>query len=261
MSNENFVQLILGDCLEVMKNIPDKSVDMILCDLPYGITCCGWDSVIPFKPLWEQYNRVAKINGAVVLFGSEPFSSKLRLSNLKNYKYDWIWRKPRGMGFLNAKRQPLRDFENISVFYKNQCTYNPQFTEGAPYSRAKSGKRSKMVDGGVTVYGKHGDGADFKNDNAGIRYPKQVLDFGVVERNTLHQTQKPVALLEYLIRTYTNEGEVVLDNCMGSGSTGAACVNTARSFIGIEVCGEIFEVARKRLSESSAVIVEYREEQ
>ena len=134
------IDLYNGDCLELMKNIPDKSVDMILCDLPYGTTQCKWDSVIPFEPLWEQYNRIIKDNGAIVLFGNEPFSSHLRLSNLKNYKYDWIWKKPRGTGHLNVKRQPLRDVENISVFYKKQCLYNPQLSKGEPYSALKGGK-------------------------------------------------------------------------------------------------------------------------
>lgn len=244
------IELWCGDCLELMKDIPDKSVDMILCDLPYGTTACKWDSIIPFEPLWEQYNRIIKDNGAIVLFGAEPFSSKLRLSNLKIYKYDWIWKKPRGTGHLNAKKQPMRDAENISVFYKKQCTYNPQYEKGEPYSALKGGKISKVSESGVTTYGKFMNGAEFRNDNNGFRYPKQVIEFGVVERGTVHPTQKPVALLEYLIKTYTNENETVLDNCMGSGSTGVACVNTDRKFIGIELDNTYFEIAKERINKA-----------
>lgn len=241
--------LINGDCLTVMKDIPDKSIDMILCDLPYGTTACKWDNVIPFEPLWEQYNRIIKDNSAIVLFGSEPFSSALRMSNIKNYKYDWIWRKPRGTGHLNAKKQPLRDVENISVFYKKQCVYNPQFVKGEPYL-AKGGKTSRISEKGQTTYGKFMVGKEYANDNSGFRYPKQTIEFGVVERNTLHPTQKPVALLEYLIQTYTVEGETVLDNCMGSGSTGVACLNTNRKFIGIELDQNYFEIAQNRLAQT-----------
>ena len=239
-----------GDCLELMRDIPDGSIDMILCDLPYGTTACKWDSVIPFEPLWKQYERIIKANGAIVLFGSEPFSTKLRHSNLKIFKYDWYWRKPRGTGHLNAKKQPLRDVETISVFYKKQCTYNPQFSEGEPYSAAKSGKMARTSNAGATVYGKFMNGMQFKNDNHGIRYPKQLQEFGVVERGTLHPTQKPVPLLEYLVKTYTNEGETVLDNCMGSGSTGVACMNTGRHFIGFELDKQYFDIAQKRIEEA-----------
>ena len=230
-----------------MKDIPDKGIDMILCDLPYGTTQCKWDVVIPFEPLWKQYNRIIKDNGAIVLFGNEPFSSHLRLSNLKNYKYDWIWKKPRGTGHLNVKRQPLRDVENISVFYKKQCLYNPQLSKGEPYSALKGGKNSRVSQAGDTTYGKFMNGAEYRNDNDGFRYPKQVISFGVVERGTLHPTQKPVDLLEYLIKTYTNEGEVILDNCMGSGSTGVACLNTNRRFIGIELEEKYFNIAVDRM--------------
>jgi site-specific DNA-methyltransferase (adenine-specific) len=245
------IQLLQGDCFELMRNIYDKSVDMILCDLPYGTTACKWDTIIPLEPLWNEYNRIIKDNGAICLFGAEPFSSKLRVSNLQDYKYDWIWRKPRGTGHLNAKKQPLRDVENISVFYKKQCTYNPQFTKGEPYSALKGGKTSRVSESGKTTYGKFMNGAAFRNDNSGFRYPKQVIEFGVVERNTVHPTQKPVPLLEYLIRTYTNEGETILDNCMGSGSTGVACVNTNRNFIGIELDDNYFEIAKQRIEEAA----------
>lgn len=241
------IQLYQGDCLEQMKNIPDKSIDMILCDLPYGTTACKWDVIIPFDELWNEYNRIIKDNGAICLFGSEPFSSKLRMSNLSCYKYDWIWRKPRGTGHLNAKKQPLRDVENISVFYKKQCMYNPQFSKGEPYSALKGGKTSRISESGATTYGKFMNGAEYRNDNDGFRYPKQVIEFGVVERNTVHPTQKPVELLEYLIRTYTNEGDLVLDNCMGSGSTGVAAKNLNRDFIGIELDVNYFDIAKKRI--------------
>lgn len=239
--------LLNGDCLELMKQIPDNSIDMILCDLPYGITTCKWDSVIPFEPLWIQYKRIIKENGVIALFGTEPFATELRHSNLKMFKYDWYWKKPRGVGHLNAKKQPLRDIEIISIFYNKQCTYNPQFTEGEPYSALKGGKNSRISEKGNTTYGKFMNGMAFRNDNSGFRYPKQLQEFGVVERNTLHPTQKPVPLLEYLIKTYTNEGEIVLDNCMGSGSTGIACINTGRKFVGIELDKEYFETAKKRI--------------
>jgi site-specific DNA-methyltransferase (adenine-specific) len=241
------IELYQGDCLEIMKQISDKSIDMILCDLPYGTTACKWDTIIPFETLWNEYNRIIKDNGAICLFGAEPFSSKLRVSNLQDYKYDWIWRKPRGTGYLNAKKQPLRDVENISVFYKKQCVYNPQFTKGEPYSTLKGGKISRVSKSGETTYGKYMIGAEFRNDNSGFRYPKQVIEFGVVERNTVHPTQKPVPLLEYLIKTYTNESDTVLDNCMGSGSTGIACLNTGRNFIGIEMDNDYFSSAKKRI--------------
>ena len=249
MIDSKDVKLIHGDCLTEMKLIPDASVDMILCDLPYGTTACKWDVIIPFDKLWEQYERIIKDNGAIVLFGAEPFSSLLRTSNLKSYKYDWIWKKPRGTGHLNVKKQPMRDVENISVFYKKQCLYNPQYEKGEPYSALKGGKSSRVSNAGATTYGKFMNGAEFRNDNDGFRYPKQVLEFGVVERDTVHPTQKPVALLEYLIKTYTNEGETVLDNTMGSGSTGVACIRTKRKFIGIELNDEYFDIAQKRINQ------------
>lgn len=240
-------QLYNSDCIEAMKKISDKSIECIICDLPFGVSQCKWDTPISFDKLWESYERIIKDNGAIVLFGIEPFSSLLRTSNLTIYKYDWIWRKPKGTGHLNAKKQPLRDTENISVFYKKQCTYNPQFSVGKPYTSLKGGKMSKAVESGTTVYGRYMNGSEFRNDNSGFRYPKQVLEFGIVERNTVHPTQKPVPLIEYLIKTYTNENDIVLDNCMGSGSTGVACVNTNRRFIGIEIDNTYFNAAVKRI--------------
>ena len=237
-------ELWQGDCLELMNDIPDKSVDCIITDLPYGTTQCKWDTIIPFEPLWKQYNRIIKDNGAIVLFGTEPFSSHLRLSNLKNYKYDWIWDKVKGTGFLNAKRQPMRNHELISVFYKKQCTYNPQKTYG---HKMKKSYRSKDLQ--TDVYG------EMKNDytyESTERYPRSIQVFSTDTQNSsLHPTQKPVALIEYLIKTYTNDGELVFDSCMGSGTTGVACINTNRRFIGIELDNNYFEIAKERIENIS----------
>ena len=237
---EEKINLLHGDCLELMNDIPDKSVDMILCDLPYGVTQCKWDVIIPFDKLWEQYNRIIKDNGAVVLFGNEPFTSLLICSNLKNFKYNWIWQKNKATGFLNAKKQPLNDNETISVFYKKQCTYNPQMTVAEKTYKRGMAKRSKS-----DCYGEE---KDFVQIETGLRYPKRIQYFNNNHtREQLHPTQKPVELLEYLIKTYTNEDEVVLDNCMGSGSTGVACINTNRRFIGIELEEKYFEIAKNRI--------------
>ena len=234
------------DCLEGMKQIPDGTIDAVICDLPYGTTQCPWDSVIPFDKLWAEYHRITKPNAPIVLFGAEPFSSALRLSNVDEFKYDWYWRKPRGTGHLNATKQPLRDVEIISVFYRDQCTYNPQFSKGEPYGN-KSGSIHAFTEAGETTYGKFGSGPGTRNDNPGIRYPKQCIEFGVVERDTLHPTQKPVDLLRYLVLTYTNEGDTVLDNCMGSGTTAIACIKERRHFIGFELSKEYFDKAVKRI--------------
>lgn len=205
-------------------------------------TQCKWDTIIPFEPLWKQYNRVIKDNGAIVLFGTEPFTSHLRLSNLKNYKYDWIWDKVKGTGFLNAKKQPMRNHELISVFYKKQCTYNPQKTYG---HKKKKSYRSKDLQ--TEVYG------EMKNDytyESTERYPRSIQVFSTDTQNSsLHPTQKPVALIEYLIKTYTNEGEIILDSCAGSMTTGVAAINTNRKVICIENDNEIFNVGRKRVME------------
>lgn len=228
------------DCLIGMKRIPDKSVDMILCDLPYGTTQCKWDTVIPFEPLWEQYERIIKDNGAIVLTGSEPFSSMLRMSNLKLFKYDWIWDKVKGTGFLNAKRQPMRNHETVSVFYRKQCTYNPQKTQG--HSLKKSFRAKHLQ---TDVYG------EMKNDylyESTDRYPRSIQVFSTDTQNySLHPTQKPVALFEYLVKTYTNEGEIVLDNCIGSGTTAIACINTNRHYIGFESGKNYYDLAVKRI--------------
>lgn len=225
-----------------MKDIPDGSVDMILCDLPYGTTSCSWDVVIPFEQLWEQYNRIIKDNGAVVLFGSEPFSSRLRMSNIYNYKYDWIWEKDKPSNFAVAKKRPLKYHENISIFCKSTCKYNPQMWQGKPNHSVGKGIRNKESESSflstMTV----------TNKTDGLKYPKSIIQTNR-ESKPVHPTQKPVPLLEYLIKTYTNESETVLDNCMGSGSTGVACVNTNRKFIGIELDDTYYEIAKNRIEQ------------
>ena len=238
--------LINGDCLIEMQNIPDKSIDMILCDLPYGTTKCHWDVIIPFDKLWEQYSRIIKDNGAIVLFGQEPFSSLLRCSNLKNYKYDIYWEKERITNIMQVKNRVGKNVETISVFYKNQCTYNPQMVKyDGPKrgNKVRNGKLGKLVDDANDKLVKE------YVDN-GTRYPTQVWKFKRdILTSNLHPTQKPVALLEELIKTFSNEGDVILDNCMGSGSTGVACKNTNRNFIGIELNENYFNIAEKRITE------------
>jgi site-specific DNA-methyltransferase (adenine-specific) len=234
------IDLRQGDCLEVMKEIPNKSVDMNLCDLPYGTTACKWDNVIPFEPLWEQYNRIIKDNGAIVLFGSEPFSSKLRLSNLKMYRYDWIWQKTIPSNFLCVKKQPAKNYEKICVFYKKQPLYNPIMREGKPYKNSTKALRTGNQQ-------KYGAKQRTPIENKGTRYPTATIFFSNGNNKNIHPTQKPVALLEYLIKTYTNENDLVLDNCMGSGSTGVACVKTNRNFIGIELDENYFNIAKERI--------------
>ncbi len=239
-------QLMLGDCLEVMKEIPSGSVDMVLCDLPYGTTQNKWDAVIPFDRLWAEYWRVARPGAAVVLTAAQPFTSALIMSQVKAFKYDWTWRKQIGRGHLNAKKQPLKDKEDICVFYSSQCVYNPQMVEGKPYTA--KGKGAFRVSTKTTEnYGSFSN--ENRGDNDGKRYPKQVLEFNTVERG-FHPTQKPTLLFEYLIRTYTDEGMTVLDNCMGSGTTGVACANTGRRFIGIERDEKYFVEACRRIEES-----------
>lgn len=240
------IELMLGDCLDLMKDIEDSSIDMVLCDLPYGTTPVTWDSNIDFTALWEEYNRIIKPNACICLFAQEPFASYLRLSNINNYRYDWYWEKERLTNVFQIKRRCGKTIENICIFYKNQCTYNPQkiihigkkvtnkIGENARWSITQSGYKQKTKP------------LEYKDD--GTRHLTQVLRFNRDNpRQRLHPTQKPVALLEYLIKTYTNEGETVLDNCMGSGSTGVACLNTNRNFIGIEKEKDYFEIAKARL--------------
>lgn len=247
------IKLMQGDCLELMKDIPDGSVDMILCDLPYGTTACKWDSVIPFEPLWEQYKRIIKENGAIVLFGSEPFTSHLICSNLPMFKYNWIWQKDKATGHLNAKRQPMRTVETISVFYKKQCLYIPQLSKKPPENIRPATTKRKNIDN----YGSM-DKESVRGIPIDMSYPKDILAFRACfgdKGKSNHPTEKPVALLEYLVKTYTNEGDLVLDNCMGSGSTGVACINTGRRFIGMELDPGYFEIAENRITEQMAVMI------
>ena len=241
------ISLIQGDCLERMKEIPDGSVDMVLTDPPYGTTACKWDSVIPFEPMWEQLHRITKVNGAIALFGSEPFSSALRMSNIKNYKYDWIWRKEAGSNFATVKYMPWKEHEHILVFEKKgkKTKYFPIMQER---KGSRKGKVTKSFDSGRSnsVYGEMESKGEFIVPE--LRYPSSVLEFN--RERGLHPTQKPVALMEYLIRTYTNEGETVLDFTMGSGTTGVACVNTNRNFIGIELDEKYFNIAQNRIEEA-----------
>ena len=231
-------QVLQGDCLELMRDIPDKSIDLILCDLPYGTTACKWDVIIPFEPLWEQYKRIVKPNAAIVLTASQPFTSQLVMSNPTWFKYDWVWNKRKATGHQLVKFQPLRLKEDILIFYKHQPTYNPQITEGMPY---KSNPRNKNLCG---VYGIVGQ---YRNDNNGKRYPKNIIEFSF-EHKPIHPTQKPVALFEYLIKTYTNEGDLVLDNCAGSGTTAIAALNTDRNYILMEKEEAYIKLINERIS-------------
>jgi len=232
-------EIIHGDCLEVMRQFPDKSIDMILCDLPYGITACKWDTVIPLEPLWEQYERIIKDNGAIILTADEPFSSQLVNSNIKKFRYKWIWEKSYTTGFMNANKMPLKNIEDVLVFYKKLPTYNPQ---GVVRVNKKQNRRK---DKETTIYNDMGlkEGEYIQRF---INYPKQIIKTNKKEYG-LHPTQKPVALFEYLIKTYTNEGEIVLDNCIGSGTTAIACINTGRNFIGIEIEEKYVQIARERI--------------
>ena len=241
------IDLIKGDCLEVMKEIADGSIDAIITDPPFGTTACKWDSVIDFDLMWEQLNRIIKPNGAIVLFGSEPFSSALRMSNIKSYKYDWVWEKTQATGHLNANKQPLRSNELISVFYKKQCTYNPQKTQGhKPMNR---GVRKLSVQNKTQVYGKVNKELPFGGNTD--RYPRTNIVFkSDKQKSYFHPTQKPLELIEYLIKTYTNEGETILDFTMGSGSTMVACQNTNRNGIGIEQDDKYFKIAEQRIKEN-----------
>ena len=249
------MQLIHGDCLEKMKEIPDKSIDMILCDLPYGVTKVKWDTVIPFEPLWEQYERIIKLNGAIVLFSTQPFTTDLICSNRNMFRYEIVWEKTQKTGFYNANKMPLKGHENILVFYKSLPTYNPQkyTVKRKDVGRVRNKKADRCV-----LYG-HVEAQDWVE--TGQRYPHDVIHFsnwngalfGKTEKATKHPTQKPVPVLEYLIKTYTNEGDTVLDNCMGSGSTGVACVNTGRDFIGIELDDNYFQIAEKRINDAMAI--------
>ena len=253
------INLIHDDCLKVLPTIPDGSVDMVLCDLPYGTTACRWDAVIPFAPLWEQYERVVKDTGAIVLFGQEPFSSALRMSNPRLYRYDWIWEKQRPSNFQLMNHQCGRVHENIMVFSKsNACHSNGKPT--MVYNPQTTPREKPRVSAKNTVYGNnilHNYTKNAKDCSEkktyDVKMPTSIIRFNTVERGKLHPTQKPVDLLKYLVLTYINDGETVLDNCMGSGSTGVACMETNRNFIGIELDEGYFNVAKERLNGNTIV--------
>tara|TARA_R110000868_G_scaffold371077_1_gene634557 strand:+ start:190 stop:966 length:777 start_codon:yes stop_codon:yes gene_type:complete len=242
--SEGKKEILLGDCLELMKDIPNGSIDMILCDLPYGTTQNKWDSIIPLDRLWEQYERIIKDNGAIVLFSAQPFTSVLVCSNLKLFKYEWVWDKVNKFsGHLNAKKQPMRQTERVNIFYKNQATYNPIMEQGEPYTAISSGAKSsnfgKQTDKVVTVCD-------------GERYPRDIIKIKGDERGTvgrIHPTQKPIELCEYLIKTYTNENDLVLDNTAGSGTTAIACLNTKRQFIVMEKEQKYYDMILKRVGD------------
>jgi len=240
--------IVKGDCLEKMKDIPDCSIDAIICDLPYETTKCEWDVIIPFEPLWEQYKRIIKPNSAIVLFGQEPFSSLLRMSNIEDYKYDWYWEKERLTNIFQVKNRPGKTIETISVFYKNQCTYNVQkdnYYGERRTNKIKKGKLGKLVDNSLKK--------PFEYNDDGTRYPTQLLRFkrDILTCN-LHPTQKPEKLMDFLIKVYTHEGDTILDNAMGSGTTIVSAINNNRKYIGIEKVNSIFEVAEKRINKTLA---------
>ena len=239
------IKLYNDDCLKIMSEFSDKSIDCIICDLPYNITKEKWDKEIPFDVLWTNYNRIIKDNGAIILFGQEPFSSKLRLSNIKNYKYDIYWEKERLTNIAQVKKRVGKTVETISVFYKKQCTYNPQMIkyEGVPRSnKVKNGTLGKLVDNQTKKVAEYND--------TGWRYPTQVWKYQRdCLKSNLHPTQKPLALLENLVKTFSNEKDIILDNCMGSGTTGVACLKNNRNFIGIEIDEKYFTIAKNRIEE------------
>jgi len=240
------IKLIKGDCLVEMQNIPDKSIDAIICDLPYGTTACKWDTIIPFEPLWEQYRRIIKDKGAIVLTASQPFTSALIMCNVKMFKYCMVYEKTKATNYLQAKKHVMKYHEDICIFFKKQCQYNPQMTKNEPYKRIhKNGNKEDAV------YKKDTRIPGDILENSGERYPSSIIRFkNPSGRGQLHPTQKPVDLMEYLIKTYTNEGETVLDNCMGSGTTMVACINTNRNGIGIELDANYFEIAKKRVEDN-----------
>ena len=252
-------KLYNGDCLEIMDKLIEEGVkvDAIITDPPYGTTACKWDSVIPFDEMWKRLNKLIKDNGAVVLFGSEPFSSALRMSNIKNYKYDWIWNKGRGTDFLNAKRKPLACYEIISIFYSKLPTYNPQYWYSTPYNK----RLVKHSNNTMQCYGKTGDVITGSLD--GKRYPLNIININKLSngnKNRVHPTEKPIELMVYLIKTYTNEGDLVLDFTMGGGSTGVACLKTNRDFIGIEKDEKYFNMAKNRMGNNKLGAVDDEKE-
>lgn len=242
----------LGDCLEIMKEIDDKSIDMVLCDLPYGKTACKWDIIIPFELLWKQYKRIIKNDGAILLFGTEPFSSYLRLSNIKWYKYDWVWHKSKCGSAFTSKYRPQQEHEVISVFGKGRVNYYPILKEGEMYYRKKQSNR----EGKKTNNHRLGIVSESETLNTGFRYPETVIYFQQKWRrqDQIHPTQKPVPLFEYLIKTYTCEGDLVLDNCAGSGTTGIACLNTNRNYILIEKEQKYYDICVNRINRHKEIL-------
>lgn len=236
------IELMFGDCMDLMRTLPDACVDLILCDLPYGTTACAWDSVIPFEPLWAEYRRIAKPNAAIVLTAAQPFTSALLMSNPKWFRYQWVWDKKIPSGMSYARFQPMRQHEDVLVFCGGRVPYNPQMT--VREKPIKEGGKKKSESAPIANFNSMG-GKIYDTKN-----PTTLLQFDKVRRGSVHPTQKPVALMEYLVRTYTNAGDLVLDNCMGSGTTGVACVNTGRRFIGMENHRPYFEIARQRIEEA-----------
>jgi len=249
----SFYKIKQGDTLELMATLPDKCVDMVLCDLPYGTTACKWDTVIPFEPLWEQYKRLVKPNGAIVLFSAQPFTTKLICSQLDMFKYQWVWEKSKAVGFVNAKLKPMPKHEDVLVFSEgktsngnaNNMLYNPQ--DLVPHGKTVRGRKGSANDSDGNGYGRPSMKDSYTQEFT--NYPTSVIRFAS-EGKPIHPTQKPVALCEYLIKTYTNEGMTVLDNTMGSGTTGVACMNTNRNFIGIEGDDKYFAIATQRIEEA-----------
>ena len=241
--SEGKKEILLGDCLELMKDIPNGSIDMILADLPYGTTQCKWDTIIPFDKLWEQYERIIKPNGAIVLTASQPFTSYLIVSKIKLFKYELIWDKVASSTPMLAKTMPLKKHENILVFYKNKPTYNPEFTIGKKWSRAGVFKKAGYT-GSNDVLGKR------TGDETDLKYPKSIITISNANKTgVVHPTQKPIALFEYLIKTYTNENDLVLDNTAGSGTTAIACLNTNRQFIVMEKEQKYYDIILKRVAD------------
>jgi len=234
-------KIILGESIQEMSKLADESIDMILCDLPYGTTQCKWDTIIPFKDLWEQYERIIKPNAAIVLTASQPFTSNLVMSNIKIFRYSLVWEKSKSTGYLNSKKMPMRSHEDILVFYKSLPTYNPQMTQGEPYDKGKAHRPTE-------VYREQKGEIHVKNDT-GLRYPRSVQYFKTAESEgeVYHPTQKPISLMEWLIKTYTNENDLVLDNCIGSGTSALAAIRTNRRYIGIEIDESYYNITLKRI--------------
>jgi site-specific DNA-methyltransferase (adenine-specific) len=253
------MKLLLGDCLDKLKELDDNSVDMVFCDLPYGTTRNDWDSVIELDKLWEQYNRVVKDNGAIVLTAANPFDKILAISNISNFRYDWIWEKNKATGHLNSKKVPLKAHEYVLIFYKKMPTYNPQFTYGHKPMNSVNPKQNIPKPNKLRNYG-HMENHIGNPGGSTKRYPRSVIKISVINNDNSdkwHPTQKPVELAEYFIKTYSNEGDVVLDNAMGSGSTGVACVNAKRKFVGIEMNKEYFDKAKLWIEKSKNTILKF----